>query len=200
MVVISHDLRKLFRFYLISLVFSFGLFATSANAELVLPSSAPIDVFSQLQGQGFGTYILDVKLLEKDDGYYDIGNVDYSLQGVMYSKSVRDGSKFENSYMIGNLSGVLNEKQFSTDLGNYNNSYNKSGFFLGYRPAYSMLLKKTERVKVAFAYTLPLVAFQISGDYSLNLTNGATTVANWAYDETSRGVATKPTAVLQPTF
>jgi len=176
--------------------FSF-LFSSQAFAELVLPSSAPIDVFGSVNDHGIGTYVLDLKLKEKDDDIYDIGNVDYSLKGVIYSKAVREGSKFEESYIFGNLDGVLNDKQFTTDLGSYNNSYDKSGFFFGYRPAYSMKLSKSENMNVNFAYTLPLFLFQISGDYSLNLNNGS---PFWTYDEVSRGVATKPTVVIQPTW
>lgn len=189
--------------FLYCLQFAFlVLLVASGNtrAEIVLPSSAPIDVFHQSKGSGIGTYILDLKLLEKDDDYYDIGNVDYSLKGVIYSNSVEKGSKFEESYIAGNLTGVLNEKHFTTDLGTYDNTYDKSGFFLGYRPAYSMTLSKSDKMDTKFAYTLPLIYFQISGDYSLHLDTGTTIYPNWAYDETSRGIATKPTAVLQPTW
>jgi len=176
------------------------LFADGAFAEIVLPSSAPIDVFGEDRDKGIGTYVLNIKLLEKDDGIYDIGNVDYSLTGVIYSKGVKIGHKFEESYIAGSLTGVLNDRQFTTDLGSYNNTYDKSGFFLGYRPAYSMILSDTEKLDVKFAYTLPLIFFQISGDYSLRLDNGSTIYPNWAYDEVNRGIVTKPTAVIQPTW
>lgn len=183
--------------------------AQATYADIALPTSAPIDVFSDVDDKGYGVMQMTINLDIKDDpeglagagvNELDIGTVKFDAKGLIYTRAVKDGNRFEYSYTMGTVAGKLKKNQFSTGLGNYNNSYDESGYFFGYRPAYSGDIYKSSGggLDIKYAYTLHWLFFYISGGYTINVTGNAN--ANYGYDESSTGVAFKPTAIIQPTW
>lgn len=178
-------------------------------AEVIFPSSAPIDVFSTIKDEGYGIISLSVKLDVKDDpegiageavNELDIGSINFRLKGLIYTKSVNSGDKFESSWMMGTVSGKLEQPEFTGSLGSYNNTYNGSGIFVGYRPAYSGDLYGgiNDKINVKYAYAYNFLLAYIWGDYSIDLNNGS--IGNYAYYESNLAIAFKPTVIVQPTW
>lgn len=197
------------------LVVSSILFSSQAHADIALPSSAPVDVYSGGQYRGYGVMQMKIVLDLKDDGYdylgtgsdeLDIGKVDFDVKGLMYKRTDREGSRFETAYTIGTVEGKLKQSQFTTATGSYNNSYDESGLFVGYIPAYSgdLYLSDQGGLDVKYAYNLNTMLYYIQGDYRINVYNPAIPYngGNYSvgYTESSYGIAFKPTAVIQPTW
>ena len=184
------------------------LLIPAAHAQIALPAAAPVDVYSQVKDKGYGTIFTNVDLLLTDEPYgvggldqeVTIGTAQFAINGLIYTKAERSGNRFETSYIIGRVSGKLANRQFSRNGDSYNNTYDKSGLYLGYRPAYSGDLHDSDALDVKYAYTLYSMFYYLSGDYTVDATLAGGTTGQYGYDETSFGVALKPTAIVQSTW
>jgi|GEM_PF-4664460 len=208
-------MRNLLGKQLVSVFVSSLLLSTPVLADIALPSSAPVDVYSGGRYQGYGAMKMKIVLDLKDDGYeflgtgsseLDIGKVDFDVQGLVYKQTDRDGSRFEVAYTIGTVEGKLNQEQFTTSTGTYNNNYDESGLYMGYIPAYSGELYRSTGggLDIKYAYNLNTMLYYIQGDYLINVHNNNIPYAGGnfsvSYTESSLGIAFKPSGVIQPTW
>jgi hypothetical protein len=174
---------------------------SAKDASLDMPSSVPIDVFEMNENQiGIGYIQTDVQLSLHDDYYGDkIGDVSYKTKGLIVSlpKKMETpiGKMFELSFTAGSINSVLDDKQFTDGGFTYNNTYDKTGFYVGVRPAFSKGLYDTDMFKAQVATSLHTMFYHLSGDFSVNRTGNS-----YAYDESSYGIGLKPTVVLSGTF
>lgn len=185
---------------MVGLISSSALFASDISIDL--PSSVPIKTFEVKENQiGIGYIMFDVKLEIEDDYYGDkIGDVDYKTNGFIYtyasSKESFFGEEFETSFTAGTIESELKDNIFVDSGYRYNNTYDKSGFYIGYRPAYSYALYSEEKMNINIATSLHYIFFTLGGDYSISRSDGQA----YAYDETTYGLGLKPTSVLQGTY
>jgi hypothetical protein len=169
-----------------------------------LPSSTPINVFEMQKGQvGIGYIQFNVKLELEDEYFGDkIGDVDYDAKGLIISfpASVETpiGKMFEYSYTIGKVDSKLKDNTFTDGSKTYNNTYEKSGFYVGWRPVFSASLYEDDNFKLQSATALHFVAYSISGDFTIH--HDGSGLSNYGYDETNTGIGFKPSTVLSGTW
>jgi hypothetical protein len=172
------------------------------DSDLGLPSSVPIEVFEMKENQiAFGYIGVNVNIDQKDDYYNDkIGTAKFKSHGLIYTqpKSVDTflGKMFELSYTAGAITSELKENQFSDNGKDYNNTWDKTGFYLGIRPAFSTEFYKNNWFVIKNSTAIHTLLYMLEGDFSVN--NGVTNP--YAYNEKSYGLAIKPSTVLQFTL
>jgi len=174
----------------------------AADSPIELPSSIPVDVFKMQENQrGIGYIGFNVNLELEDDFFNDkIGDVDFESQGFIYTKPGKGefgilGEMFELSYTVGAVEGTIINTNFTDNGINYNNTYDKDGFYVGIRPSYSRDLNVGDSFKIKSSTTLHAFFYSVSGEFSVN--NGTNA---YRYDEDNYGLALKPTTVIQGTF
>jgi hypothetical protein len=184
-------------------LFTLGLVVgtTSVMAEnsfLDLPSSVPIEVFKMKENEiGFGYIGFNVNLELEDDFYKDrIGKTKFDSHGLIYTQP-RDtetflGQMFELSYTAGIIDSTLDQKSFTHNGVSYNNTFDKQGFYIGVRPAFNHELYSNKWLIIRNSTAFHTFLYNLSGDFSVN--NGT---RSYAYDETSYGLAMKPSSVIQ---
>ena len=186
------------------ILFAPSVFAADPGIEL--PSSVPIEAFDLKPDQrGYGYIQSNVELVVMDDYYGDkIGDVAFHSHGAMYTTPSDElgwlGRKFEDSFTFGIVSGELKKTAFTFNNNSYNNSYDKSGFYLGYRPAYEVKFVNRDTFKFKASTAMHWQAYYLSGDFSVMKNNDPNFPNSYRYDEVSYGVALKPTFSLQGTY
>lgn len=173
-----------------------------ADIGLDLPSSTPIEVFELKENQigiGYIQFNVDLSL---EDAYFEdkIGDVEYNNKGIIVTlPENRDtiiGKMFELSFTAGIIDTKLKENNF-IDGGNiYNNTYEKSGFYVGVRPSFTLDIYESDMFKLKNSTAMHTIAYTLSGDFSVNNNNGL----NYAYDENSFGLGLKPSTIVSGTF
>ena len=175
-----------------------------ADLELETPSSMPIDTFQMQDNQiGIG-YILSSATLELEDSYYDdkIGDVEYDTKGLIVTLPANTnflfGKIFEFSITGGIIDSKLKDKTFKDSGYTYNNKYDKSGYYIGVRPAFSADIYDSDMFKFQNVTTLHLMLYHLDGSFAVHRTGAGNN--NYAYDETNTGLALKPTVIFNGTF
>lgn len=181
------------------------LFYSSVYAEdspIELPSSIPVDVFKINDNQrGIGYIGFNVNLELEDDFFDDkIGDVDFESTGFIYTMPGTGsfgflGDMFELSYTAGVIEGEIINSNFVDNGITYNNTYDKDGFYVGFRPSYSKDINVGEGFILKSSTTLHAFFYSVSGNFSVN--NGTNA---YQYDEDNYGLALKPTTVIQGTY
>jgi len=173
-------------------------FIMGGDSNLGLPSSVPIEVFKMKENQIAIGYIgTNVNIEQEDDYYKDtIGTAAFKSHGLIYTepRSVDTflGTMFEFSYTAGAITSELEENKFSDNGKNYNNTWDKKGFYIGIRPAFNKELFKNDWFVIKNSTAIHTLLYTLDGDFSVN--NG---VNSYAYDEKDYGIAVKPSTVLQ---
>jgi hypothetical protein len=169
--------------------------------SVLLPSSVPFSIFEDSIDKPMIGYITSGAQLDIEDPYLGkIGDINYDLNGLIYTipknESTFLGKWFESSYTAGVLKGNIDKKHFVDSGFTYDNEYNKRGFFIGFRPSFVNPLMENESFKLKTSLTLHALIYELDGMFRFN--NNAGT--DYTYDETSVGIAIKPTYVLQGTY
>jgi hypothetical protein len=192
---------KLFKVVLLVVTLS-PAWSYAADSPIELPSSIPVDVFKMDKNQrGLGYIGFNVNLELEDDFFKDrIGDVEFESQGFIYTTPGEGalgflGEMFELSYTVGVIDGQIIDPSFTANGFNYNNTYDKDGFYIGFRPSYSRDLNVGDGFKLKSSTTLHAFFYSVSGAFSVN--NGTNA---YRYNEDNYGLALKPTTVLQGTF
>lgn len=191
---------KLQNSLLFSILFSGLLFA--ADSPIELPSSVPLEVHTMKNNQiGIG-YIQFSVNLELEDSYYEdkIGDIKYDSKGLIYTEPRKGGDSFlgnmfELSYTTGYVTGEIKKNIFTDNGKNYNNTYEKSGFYIGIRPSFNRDIISNEYFVIKHSTTLHTFLYSVRGDFSVN-----DSTQSYSYDESNYGIAFKPTTVLQGTY
>jgi len=180
------------------LIFIFAL-SLLKGSSIPLPSSSPVDVFDRgTDIRGVGYYQFNVEVHESDEGYtpsIPMGTVNYEGKGLMYLWSLSDTyvflgleiKHFESAISAGTMKATLEDKA------NPKNYLDKSGFFVGYHPAFSSELYSSSLVKLGAAASLPLYFYKMAGDW--RVVQGA--IDDGVYKDDEYGFAFKPTATMQ---
>ena len=170
------------------------------EASLNLPSSVPIEVFKMKEDQRAIGYIgFNVNLELEDDYYKDkVGIAKFESKGLIYTepREVETflGNMFELSYTAGMITSNLKDNTFFDNGKNYNNTFDKKGFYIGIRPAFNNELYSNKWFIVRNSTALNTFLYTLNGDFSVN--DGT---RSYAYDEKSYGLGMKPSTVLQLT-
>lgn len=174
----------------------------AADSPIELPSSVPVDVFELNENQRGIGYIGFKVTLDLEDSFFEdkIGDIDYDSQGFIYTTPGKGGfgllgNMFELSYTAGMIEGMIKDPVFTDNGKNYNNTYDKDGFYVGIRPSYSKVLNFSDSFKLKSSTTLHSFFYSVSGIFSVN--NGT---SSYRYDEDNYGLAIKPTTILQGTY
>ncbi|WP_373069994.1 hypothetical protein [Sulfurimonas sp.] len=187
----------------VALVLCASIPLLAADTAIDMPSSQPIDVFKMKKGQvGIGYMQFNVELSLEDEYYEDkIGDVNYDNKGIIItlpadSKTII-GEMFEESYTVGIIDSELEKKHFVDGAYTYDNKYDKSGFYIGYRPSFSTTFYESDMFRVSNATSLHMILYTLNGDFTVD---GTKTGFAYSYDETSFGFGLKPTTVINTTF
>jgi hypothetical protein len=174
----------------------------AADSPIELPSSVPVDVFKINKNQrGIGYIGFNVTLELEDEDFNDkIGDIDYESKGIIYSMPGDGGvnflgNMFELSYTAGAIEGLISTAVFTDNGKNYNNTYDKDGFYFGYRPSYSKDLHTGDSFQLKASTTLHSFFYSVSGEFSVN--DGS---FEYRFEEDNYGLALKPTTVIQGTY
>jgi len=179
--------------------------AFSADSQMEVPSAVPINVFEMDENQIGVGYIQFGATLELEDDYYNdkIGDADFKSKGLILTlpknQATPIGKMFELSYTVGTIDSSLKNNQFQDSGKNYTNSYEKDGFYVGVRPAFSTELYKSDMFTVQNSTSLHLMLYSISGSFSVSHDGGGAN-SSYKYDETNTGIGLKPTTVINGTY
>ena len=175
-----------------------------ADSQLEMPSTVPIDTFKMQENQiGIG-YIQFSATLELEDDYFEdkIGDAEFKSKGLMVTfpddSDTIIGKMFEHSYTIGKIDSELKEKTFVDNGKTYNNTYEKDGYYVGYRPAFSTDIYESDMFKIQNSTSLHFMLYSIDGSFSVNHNGGG--LSSYKYNETTTGLGVKPTTVFNGTF
>lgn len=168
------------------------------DGGLSLPSSVPIEVFKMKENQrGFGyiQFNVNLEMVDPDNvGSPKIGTGQFDTHGIIYteprSKETFLGRMFESSYTLGVIKAGLKDNIFTDNGVNYNNTFDKEGFYVGIRPAFNTEFYSNGTFSIKNSTAIHAFLYNLKGDYSVN---------HLAYDEDSYGIGIKPSTVLQVT-
>ncbi len=175
---------------------------TYLNAvRIPLPSSSPVNVFEHdKENRGIGYYQFNVEIDEADEGYtpeIPMGTVKYEAKGLIYLWPVFETYNFlglEIKHFESALSaGVINASLKKS--ANPSNELDKNGFFIGYHPAFSSNIYKSDVIQLSAAASMPIYFYNISGSWKV--VQGA--INDGTYQDDAYGFAFKPTATAQGT-
>lgn len=192
-------MKKTYLTLLLLSSYSFG-----AQSAIDMPSSVPLEVFELKENQrAIGIINFNVGL-ELEDSYYKdkIGDIEYKTNGLIYTMPKKGsdtfiGKMFELSYTAGVIDSSIKESNFIDNGITYNNTFDKSGFYVGIRPSYNKSLYHSDNVDVKSSTTFHSMFYSISGSFSVKRVD---TSFSYTYDEENYGVAFKPTTVIQGTY